>query len=126
MDIIIKAQFFRYVIIFHTVKGWFSMYYVYIISAAVIGAIIYFSINRNLCNEHNIMNDVPSLNVDKEGLKKHAGKISNEYSAAGRTNCRKKVIKSLKESYEKILECYLYIDKNFKNKREFIFNRKRI
>ncbi len=96
------------------------MYYVYIISAAVIGAIIYFSINRNLCNEHNIMNDVPSLNVDKEGLEKHAGKISNEYSAAGRTNCRKKVIKSLKESYDKILECYLYIDKNFKNKRELV------
>ncbi|MDF2882101.1 MAG: NdvB [Clostridiaceae bacterium] len=96
------------------------MYYVYIILVAVIGVIIYFAVNRKVCNEHNIMNDIPTLNVNREGLEKHAEKISNEYSATSRTNCRRKVIKSLKDSYDKILKCYLYIDKNTKNKRELV------
>lgn len=96
------------------------MYYVYVILVASITVIIYFVTTRNTCNVHNIMKDIPTLNVNKEGLEKHAEEISNEYSTTSGTNCRRKIIKSLKNSYDKILECYLYIDKNIKNKRELV------
>ncbi|KGM97083.1 NdvB [Clostridium botulinum] len=68
-------------------------------------------------SEENILEDIPSVNISKEELEKHASDIAN-YPVTKYTNCRRKLIKSLDISYKKIIQGYEYIDKTIKEKKE--------
>ncbi|MBU3154285.1 GH36-type glycosyl hydrolase domain-containing protein [Clostridium estertheticum] len=94
----------------------------------ILGAIVAISIlayivvrkNLNHYEEENLLKDVPTINVNREDLEKHAFEISRHYSDVKNTNCKKKLISNLDGSYEKILEGYEKIDKEGKNKKEVL------
>lgn len=72
-------------------------------------------------DEHNLMEDVPTISVNKEELEKHAAQISQYYSTVTRrSSCRRRLIQSLDASYNKILKTYHYIDREVKYKREVV------
>lgn len=99
----------------------FMLYYTIAALAAVLLITgIYALFNKNKKDEDNIMNDVPTINANKEELQKHAVEISNYSSVIKKSNYRKRLIKSLDISYKKILKGYDYIDKEVKNNREVI------
>ncbi len=66
------------------------------------------------------MDDVPSINASREELEKRAVEISNNSYANRKSNCRRKLIKSLDKSYSEILEGNDYIDREFKNKKDVL------
>ncbi len=68
--------------------------------------------------EANLMKDIPTIRINKEDLEKHAADIANHYSIIKNTSCTKRVIKSLDKSYKKIIEGYIYIDREVRNNRE--------
>jgi len=76
--------------------------------------------NLNYYQEENLLKDIPTINVNKEDLEKHASEISRHYSNIVNTSCKKKLISNLDRSYDKILKGYENIDKAGKNKREVI------
>ncbi|MBI6873201.1 GH36-type glycosyl hydrolase domain-containing protein [Clostridium aciditolerans] len=76
--------------------------------------------NENDEENENVMDDVPTLNVNKEGLRKHAIEISAYSAEARKVNCRKQLIKSLDNSYKMILKDYDYIDKEVRQNNEVI------
>ena len=94
----------------------------------ILGAIVAISIlvyivvmkNSNHYEEENLLKDVPTINVNREDLEKHAFEISRHYSDVKNTNCKKKLISNLDRSYEKILEGYEKIDKEGKNKKDVL------
>lgn len=98
------------------------MFYVYITIAIFIGLfILYIFIKNKDIDEHNLMEDVPTINVNKEELERHAIQISQYYSdVSKKSNCKRKLIKSLDKSYEQILRSYEFIDKQVKSKREIV------
>lgn len=98
------------------------LYVVFLAITVAIFGIYAFSIlsNRNDEDNENVMDDVPVLNVNKEELRRHAIEISAYSSEARRVNCRKQLIKSLDNSYKKILKYYDYIDKEVRQKNEVI------
>ena len=97
------------------------MIYIYIMVVVLLGLLlIYFiSINSN-DNKTNLLEDVPSIYVNKEGLEKHALQISSYYSDTKNTNFRRRLMKSLDNSYKSILKGYQYIDNVVKNKKEVV------
>ncbi|AKN32806.1 NdvB [Clostridium carboxidivorans P7] len=97
------------------------LYYTIAALAAILLIIgTYALFNKNRKDENNIMDDVPTINANKEELQKHAVEISNYSSVIKKNNYRKRLIKSLDISYKKILKGYDYIDKEVKNNREVI------
>ncbi|ERI94105.1 glycosyltransferase family 36 [Clostridiales bacterium oral taxon 876 str. F0540] len=98
------------------------MFYIYTAALIILGLlIIYRLLNNRNDDEHNLMEDVPTISVNKEDLEKHAYEISQYYSkVTRRSNCRRKLMKSLDKSYEEILSTYEYIDKESKYKREVV------
>ncbi|MGV8984323.1 GH36-type glycosyl hydrolase domain-containing protein, partial [Clostridium sp.] len=76
--------------------------------------------NLNYYKEENMLKDIPTINVNREDLEKHASEIARHYSNVVNTNCKKKLISNLDISYEKILKGYEDIDKAGKNKREVL------
>lgn len=70
--------------------------------------------------EYNLMEDVPIIGVNKEGLEKHAEIIASEFTANKRANCRKKVMGSLDKSYDDIIKAYEYIDKDIRSKNDIV------
>lgn len=98
------------------------MLYIYITCLIIIGFLILYMFLRGREDEnHNLMEDVPNISVNKEDLEKHAAQISQQYqNITKKSNCRRKLIKSLDISYNKILNAYKYIDKEVKHKREVV------
>lgn len=89
----------------------------------IVFTIVYIMANKMDIGENdydNIMEDVPTISVSKEALEKHALEISNFYSDARNSNCRRKLIKSLDRSYNVILKVYDHIDKDVRNRREVV------
>ncbi|MBU3189325.1 cyclic beta 1-2 glucan synthetase [Clostridium bowmanii] len=88
----------------------------------VISVLIYIVVRKNLnyYKEENMLKDIPTINVNREDLEKHASEIARHYSDIVNTNCKKKLISNLDISYEKILKGYDNIDKAGKNKREVL------
>ncbi|OFI07442.1 N,N'-diacetylchitobiose phosphorylase [Clostridium acetireducens DSM 10703] len=77
-----------------------------------------FYINKR--EKYNIMEDMPTLNIEKNQLERHAEEISNFYSESRKMMYSKKLMKSLDESYKHILEDYYYLDEDSKNKIEIV------
>ena len=98
------------------------MSYVTLGAIVVIGILIYIVVRKNLNHyeEENLLKDVPSINVNKEDLEKHAFEIARHYSDVKNTNCKKKLISNLDRSYEIILNGYENIDKEGKDKKEVL------
>ena len=98
------------------------MPYVTLGAIVLIGILIYIVVRRNLNyeEEENLLKDIPTINVNREDLEKHAFEIAHHYSDIKNTNCKKKLISNLDRSYEKILKGYEKIDKDGKNKKEII------
>ncbi|MBL4936179.1 cyclic beta 1-2 glucan synthetase [Clostridium sp. YIM B02515] len=95
------------------------MFYIYTAALIILALIIYRLLNNRNDDEHNLMEDVPTISVNKEELEKHAYEISQYYSKITRkSDCRRKLMKSLDRSYDEILKTYEYIDKEAKSKRE--------
>lgn len=82
---------------------------------AIVLSLKFKTCSRN--SKENILEDIPSINISKEELQKHASDIAN-YSVTKHTNCRRKLIKSLDISYRKIIQGYEYIDKTIEEKKE--------
>ena len=98
------------------------MFYLYISALIIVGLLVWYMFTNNKSDdEHNLMEDVPTISVNKEDLEKHASQIS-QYSGAvtRKSNCRRKLMKSLDKSYEEILKAYEYIDKEAKYKSEIV------
>ncbi|WP_411679001.1 GH36-type glycosyl hydrolase domain-containing protein [Clostridium thailandense] len=98
------------------------LYFIFLVITILIFSAYILSImsERNDDDKENIMDDVPTLNVNKEELKKHAGEIATYSAEAKKGNCRKKLIRSLDNSYKQILKNYDYIDKEVRNRNEVI------
>nr|WP_242862108.1 hypothetical protein [Clostridium intestinale] len=98
------------------------MLYGYITILAVIGvAILYMLLRGRGEEDHNLMEDVPSISINKESLEKHAFQISQYFSTITRkSNCRRKLIKSLDNSYGQIIKTYEYLDKQVKQRKEIL------
>ncbi len=98
------------------------MPYVTLGAIVVISILIYILVRRNLNynEEENLLEDIPTINVNREDLEKHAFEIAHHYSDIKNTNCKKKLISNLDRSYEKILKGYENIDKEGKNKKEVL------
>ncbi len=96
--------------------------YVTLGAIVVISILIYIVVRKNLnyYEEENLLKDVPTINVNREDLEKHAFEIARHYSDIRNTNCKKKLISNLDRSYEKILKGYENIDKEGKNKKEVL------
>ncbi len=94
------------------------MPYVTLGAIVVISILIYIVVRRNLnyYEEENMLEDIPTINVNREDLDKHAFEIAHHYSGIKNTNCKKKLISNLDRSYEKILKGYEKIDKEGKSK----------
>ncbi|QGU96105.1 cyclic beta 1-2 glucan synthetase [Clostridium bovifaecis] len=94
----------------------------YIISLLIIalGVALYLNFKPRDCEQWdaNIIEDIPSINISKEDLEKHAANIANHHSYIKNTSCRRKVIKSLDKSYKKIIDGYEYIDREVRSNRE--------
>ncbi|MGH4050704.1 MAG: GH36-type glycosyl hydrolase domain-containing protein [Clostridium sp.] len=94
----------------------------------ILGVIVVISIlihtvvrkNLNYYKEENVLKDVPTINVNREDLEKHASEIAHHYSDVKTTNCKKKLISNLDRSYEKILKGYENIDKNGEDKKDIL------
>ncbi|MGK0466644.1 MAG: cyclic beta-1,2-glucan synthetase [Clostridium sp.] len=84
--------------------------------------LVYISVRKNInyYREENLLKDIPSINVNREDLEKHAFEIARYYSDIKSTNCKKKLISNLDRSYEKILSGYGKIYKEEKNKKEVL------
>ncbi|MCM0650836.1 cyclic beta 1-2 glucan synthetase [Clostridium swellfunianum] len=97
------------------------MFYFYIVIALIALLAAYTLLRNKNDEEHNLMEDVPTISVNKEELEKHAAQISQYYSTVARkSNCRRRLMQSLDISYSKILRTYEYIDKEAKYKREVV------
>jgi len=98
------------------------MFYFYIASLIIIVITsLYAFIKYKNEDEHNLMEDVPIVSVSKEELENHAVQISQHYDDFHKkSNCRRKLMKSLDKSYKDILKAYEYIDKDTKNKRDIV------
>lgn len=87
----------------------------------IAGVLIIFIYLHGLCkkqDEENIMEDIPVINVSRENLEKHAAEISSYYSDVRKSNCRRKLLKSLHQSYRNILKGYEYFDRDASDRRE--------
>ena len=90
---------------------------------AIVFTVVYIMASRMDVGENdydNIMEDVPTISVSKEALEKHALEISNFYSEARNSNCRRRLIKSLDRSYEMIIRVYEHIDNDVRSKIEVV------
>jgi len=98
------------------------MFYVYITAVIFIGLLILYILIKNRdIDEHNLMEDVPTISINKEELERHAVEISQYYSdVSKKTNYKRKLIKSLDRSYEQIIKAYEYIDKHVKSNKEIV------
>jgi hypothetical protein len=98
------------------------MFYVYTTAVIFIGLFILYILIRNKdIDEYNLMEDVPTISINKEELERHALEISQYYSdVSKKSNCKRKLIKSLDRSYEQIIKTYEYIDKQVKNNNEIV------
>jgi len=70
--------------------------------------------------DDNLINDIPTIDIESDRLEKHASDIADFYSKSKSSNCRKKLMRSLDKSFEKILDAYNFIDKETKNKKEIV------
>lgn len=82
--------------------------------------IIYISIFISKRDDKNILEDVPNISVNKDDLEKHAAEISSYYADSNKTNSRRKLMHSLKISYKKIRDGFVYIDNEVKEKHEIV------
>ena len=98
------------------------MLYITFGAIVVICVLIYIVVRKNLnyYQEENLLKDIPTINVNREDLEKHASEIARHYSDIRNTNCKKKLISNLDRSYEKILKGYEKVYKQGKNKREVV------
>ncbi|MDP4089580.1 MAG: glucoamylase family protein, partial [Bacillota bacterium] len=97
------------------------MVYIYfVIMFAGLALMIYVLLEDNECGDENIMEDVPNIYVNSEELERHAVQISTHYSETRRMSCRRKLMKSLDTSFEKILKGYDIIDELGENKRDMV------
>lgn len=94
------------------------MFYFYIAALIIIMFMLSFLFLQNRDeDEHNLMEDVPAISVNKEELINHAVQISQHYeNVSKKSSCRRKLMKSLDKSYKDILKAYDYIDKDVKHK----------
>lgn len=103
------------------IEGEDMMIYIYMTAVVLLVILlIYLVWGKQKDMENNLLEDVPNIYVNKEGLEKHASQISTYYSETRKTNCRRKLMKSLDMSYRNILKGYEYIDMDVKNKREVV------
>lgn len=97
------------------------MLYIYLTALLLIIVLIYYRFTRkNEKDEYNVMEDIPIINMSKEGLEKHAIEIASTHSASKKTSSKRKLIKSLDKSYRSILKAYEYIDREAKNRRDMV------
>ncbi|WP_291639232.1 glucoamylase family protein [Clostridium sp.] len=98
------------------------MLYITVGAIVAICILIYMVVRKNLnyYKEENLLKEIPTINVNREDLEKHAFEIARYYSDIKSTNCKKKLISNLDRSYEKILKGYDKIDKQEKNKKEVL------
>lgn len=98
------------------------MPYVTLGAIVVISILIYIVVRRNLSyyEEENLLKDIPTINVNREDLEKHAFEIAHHYSDIRNSNCKKKLIHSLDRSYEEILKGYENIDKEGRDRKEIL------
>ena len=95
------------------------MPYVILGAIVLISILIYIVVRKNLSyhEKENLLEDVPTINVNREDLEKHAFEIAHHYSDIRNGNCKKKLISNLDRSYEKILKGYESIDKKGKDRK---------
>lgn len=98
------------------------MPYVTLGAIVVISILIYIVVKRNsnYYEEENLLKDIPTINVNREDLEKHAFEIAHHYSDIRNSNCKKKLINSLDRSYEDILKGYEDIDKEGVDRKEIL------
>jgi cellobiose phosphorylase len=97
------------------------MLYLYLAALLLIIVLIFYRFTRkNQEDEYNIMEDIPIINMSKEGLEKHAIEIAGTHSSSKNTSSKRKLIKSLDKSYRSIIKAYEYIDIEAKNRREMV------
>ncbi|ADK16855.1 N,N'-diacetylchitobiose phosphorylase [Clostridium ljungdahlii DSM 13528] len=97
----------------------------YIVCIIGIGIILllmmtYSKLNRVDCRNENVGEDISTLIVDREELKKYAREISTVPSAVQRRSCKKQLIKSLDKSYGRILAGYNFFDEEIKDREEIV------
>ncbi len=95
---------------------------VYLYAAALALAVITtLSLFYRLKNEEeNLMEDIPTINLNKESLEKHAMEIAYGVSIGKGSNCKKALMRSLDKSYEKIINTYNYMDKEVQQKNDIV------
>lgn len=98
------------------------LYLIYLISIIlVISILIYIFTRIQNKDEDNLIEDIPTISINKDELEKYATEIANYYSnTKKKVNCRRKLIKSLDKSYSKILKGYEYIDREARNRKEIV------
>lgn len=88
-----------------------------IIILAVIFIYIYIS---KLDDKEAIVENISELELTDEGLENSAKKMAAFHSDVKKKNSKRKIMKSLKRSYSKIIKAYEYIDKDITERKEII------
>lgn len=96
------------------------MLYIYGILLIAIVLTFLYKISNRAEQSKNLMEDVPTICVNRDDLDKHATQISNYYSEVKKSNCKRKLMVSLDKSYNKIIKVYEHIDNEIHNKREVV------
>lgn len=94
----------------------------YIIGLVIIILLLAIYMWKNTCKDmdQNVMDDISTLNVSKEELKKHAVEISSIPTTTRRKSCKRKLINNLDISYKKILQGYDFIGREIKDNKEVV------
>lgn len=82
--------------------------------------LIYIILNKFSCDDENIMEDMSTVDQDRENLKIHAHKIASMPSDVKIKNCKRKLIKNLNLCYRNIEEGYNFLNEQFENRKEIV------
>jgi len=96
------------------------LYYITVPVVLVLIVVFIMFSNKADADEENIMDDVPISNVSRDELEKHALEISNYEAITKRTNCRRRLVRSLDTSYRRILKGHDYVEREVRNKKELL------
>lgn len=95
----------------------------YIIGIAIIILLVIIYKNLKKCSDvdEDMINDIPTLNLGKEELKKYAREISIIPAHTSKKSCKKKLIDSLDKNYNSILRGYNFFNTEVRNRKDVIF-----
>ncbi|MFT8315411.1 MAG: glucoamylase family protein [Clostridium sp.] len=97
------------------------MPYIYIqISAVILILSIFIVVTFEVRHRNDSFEEFPPINLEGEGLKRHAAYISDYHKRIKTTNSKRKIMKSIDKNYRDILAGYEYIDRDTRYKRDVI------